>query len=69
MSEPTTTSTAIPLASLPDEVAARVRQAGTQQINLYCALAHAPRLLGACAGHRAGSESSKVLALNLGAAR
>jgi hypothetical protein len=68
MSEPTTTSTAIPLASLPDEVAARVRQAGAQ-INLYCALAAAARVLGACAGHRAGSESSKVLALNLGAAR
>lgn len=47
MSEPTTTSTAIPLASLPEEVAARVRRAGAQQVNLYRALAHAPRLLGA----------------------
>ena len=47
MSEPTTTSTAIPLAPLPDEVAARVRRAGAQQVNLYRALAHAPQLLGA----------------------
>ncbi|HZB83612.1 MAG TPA: carboxymuconolactone decarboxylase family protein [Rubrobacteraceae bacterium] len=47
MSEPTITSTAIPLASLPDEVAAHVRRAGAQQVNLYRALAHAPRLLGA----------------------
>jgi alkylhydroperoxidase family enzyme len=46
MSEPTS-STAIPLASLPDEVAARIRRAGAQQVNLYRALAHAPRLLGA----------------------
>ena len=46
MNEPTP-STAIPLASLPEEVAARVRRAGAQQVNLYRALAHAPRLLGA----------------------
>src|SRR5947209_6899368 len=47
MSEPATTTTAISLASLPDEVAACVRRAGAQQVNLYRALAHAPRLLGA----------------------
>lgn len=47
MSEPTTTNTAIPLTSLPEEVATRVRRAGAQQVNLYRALAHAPRLLGA----------------------
>ena len=41
------TSTAIPLAPLPDNVAARVRQAGVKQVNLYRALAHAPRLLEA----------------------
>ncbi len=41
------TSTAIPFAPLPDHVAARVRQAGVQQVNLYHALAHAPRLLEA----------------------
>lgn len=48
MSEPTTSSlTAIPLASLPDDVAARVRRAGAKQVNLYRALAHAPELLEA----------------------
>ena len=41
------TSTAIPFAPLPENVAARVRQAGVQQVNLYHALAHAPRLLEA----------------------
>jgi 4-carboxymuconolactone decarboxylase len=43
----TTTSTAIPFAPLPDHVAARVRRAGVKQVNLYHALAHAPRLLEA----------------------
>ena len=48
MSEPAATShTAIPLAPLPEHVAARVRQAGVKQVNLYRALAHAPRLLEA----------------------
>jgi len=48
-SEPTTHSplTAIPLAPLPEDVADRVGQAGTPGVNLYRALAHAPRLLGA----------------------
>ena len=41
------TSTAIPLAPLPEHVASRVLQAGVKQVNLYRALAHAPRLLGA----------------------
>ena len=41
------TSTAIPFAPLPDHVAARVREAGVKQVNLYHALAHAPRLLEA----------------------
>ena len=40
-------STAIPFAPLPDHIAARVRHAGVQQVNLYRALAHAPRLLEA----------------------
>ena len=45
---PTTTShTAIPLAPLPESVAARVQQAGAPGVNLYRALAHAPRLLEA----------------------
>src|SRR5215210_5510351 len=39
--------TAIPLAQLPDDVAARVQRTGVQQVNLYRALAHAPRLLEA----------------------
>lgn len=48
MSEPaTSTGTAIPLAPLPGRVAARIRQAGVKQVNLYRALAHAPRLLEA----------------------
>ncbi len=47
MSKLTTSSTAIPLAPLPDEVATRVQQAGVQQLNLYRALAHAPELLKA----------------------
>src|SRR5919202_5915610 len=47
-SRPTTPSDmAIPLAQLPDNVAARVRQAGAPGINLYRALANAPRLLEA----------------------
>ncbi len=45
---PTTSShTAIPLAPLPEDVAARVEQAGAPGVNLYRALAHAPRLLEA----------------------
>jgi 4-carboxymuconolactone decarboxylase len=44
---PSSTSTAIPLAPLPGHVAARVRRAGVKQVNLYRALAHAPRLLEA----------------------
>jgi alkylhydroperoxidase family enzyme len=32
---------------LPDNVATRIQQAGAQQVNLYRALAHAPRLLEA----------------------
>ncbi len=48
MSKTTASSrTAIPLARLPDDVAARVQQAGARQVNLYRALAHAPRLLEA----------------------
>ncbi len=48
VSKPTTSShTAIPLAPLPDDIAARVRQAGAKQVNLYRALAHAPELLEA----------------------
>ena len=47
-SRPATYShTAIPLASLPDSVTARVQQAGAPGVNLYRALAHAPRLLEA----------------------
>ena len=46
-SKPAASGTAIPLASLPDDVAARVQRAGAQQVNLYRALAHAPRLLEA----------------------
>jgi 4-carboxymuconolactone decarboxylase len=47
-SRPATYShTAIPLASLPDSAAARVQQAGAPGVNLYRALAHAPRLLEA----------------------
>jgi 4-carboxymuconolactone decarboxylase len=38
---------AIPLAPLPDSVAARVRETGAPGVNLYRALAHAPRLLEA----------------------
>jgi len=37
----------IPLAPLPDDVAATVEQAGVKQVNLYRALAHAPDLLRA----------------------
>src|SRR5215207_9503253 len=40
-------STAIPLAPLPDNVVTRIQQAGARQVNLYRALAHAPRLLEA----------------------
>ena len=46
-SKPAASGTAIPLASLPRDVAARVQRAGAQQVNLYRALAHAPRLLEA----------------------
>ena len=45
--EPNPSSTGIPLAPLPDDVADRVRRAGAKQVNLYHALAHAPRLLKA----------------------
>jgi len=47
MSELTNSGTAIPLAPLPDDVANQVQQAGAQQVNLYHALAHAPKLLKA----------------------
>ena len=43
----TRSHTAIPLAPLPDSVAERVQQAGAPGVNLYRALAHAPRLLEA----------------------
>jgi 4-carboxymuconolactone decarboxylase len=43
----TSSHIAIPLAPLPDSVAARVQQAGAPGVNLYRALAHAPRLLEA----------------------
>ena len=43
----TSSHTAIPLAPLTDSVAARVQQAGAPGVNLYRALAHAPRLLEA----------------------
>ena len=47
-SKPTTSShTAIPLAPLPEDVADRIGQAGAPGVNLYRALAHAPRLLEA----------------------
>jgi hypothetical protein len=39
--------TAIPLAPLPDNVAARVREAGAPGVNLYRALGNTPRLLEA----------------------
>jgi 4-carboxymuconolactone decarboxylase len=39
--------TAIPLAPLPDSVAASVREAGAPGVNLYQALGNAPRLLEA----------------------
>jgi 4-carboxymuconolactone decarboxylase len=46
--QPTTSSrTAIPLASLPEGIAARVEQAGAPGVNLYRALGNAPRLLEA----------------------
>ncbi len=47
MSKLTTSSTQIPLAPLPEDVSARIQQAGAQQVNLYRALAHAPQLLEA----------------------
>ncbi len=48
MGEPTDSSpTAIPLAQLPEVVADRVQRTGVKQVNLYHALAHAPRLLEA----------------------
>jgi alkylhydroperoxidase family enzyme len=40
-------TTAIPLAPLPPDVAANVADAGAQQVNLYRALGHAPDLLRA----------------------
>ncbi len=47
-SRPTTSShTGIPLAPLPESIAARVQQAGAPGVNLYHALANAPRLLEA----------------------
>ena len=45
--KPNASLTAIPLAPLPDDVAARVRGTGVRQVNLYRALAHAPKLLEA----------------------
>jgi 4-carboxymuconolactone decarboxylase len=45
--KPNASLTAIPLAPLPDDVAARVRRTGVRQVNLYRALAHAPKLLEA----------------------
>src|SRR5215210_8301982 len=39
--------TAIPLAPLPDDVAAQVAALGAKQVNLYRCLAHAPGLLRA----------------------
>jgi 4-carboxymuconolactone decarboxylase len=45
--KPNASLTAIPLAPLPDDVAARVRLSGVRQVNLYRALAHAPKLLNA----------------------
>ena len=41
------THTAIPLAPLPEDVADRIEKAGAPGVNLYRALAHAPRLLEA----------------------
>jgi 4-carboxymuconolactone decarboxylase len=38
---------AIPLAPLPDDIAANVEQLGAKQVNLYRCLAHAPELLRA----------------------
>ena len=38
---------AIPLAPLPDDIAANVEQLGAKQLNLYRCLAHAPELLRA----------------------
>src|SRR5918995_599580 len=43
----TSSHAAIPLAPLPDSVAASIQQAGASGVNLYRALAHAPRLLEA----------------------
>ncbi|HTX30825.1 MAG TPA: carboxymuconolactone decarboxylase family protein [Solirubrobacteraceae bacterium] len=39
--------TPVPLAKLPDDVAAQVGDAGAKQVNLYRCLAHAPELLRA----------------------
>ena len=39
--------TSIPLAPLPEDVAARVEALGAKQVNLYRCLAHAPELLRA----------------------
>jgi alkylhydroperoxidase family enzyme len=39
--------TAVPLATLPDDIAAQVDEAGVKQVNLYRCLAHAPDLLRA----------------------
>lgn len=39
--------TAVPLAALPDDIAAQVNDAGAKQVNLYRCLAHAPDLLRA----------------------
>jgi 4-carboxymuconolactone decarboxylase len=38
-------TTAIPLASLPEDVASTVAEAGVKQVNLYRSLSHAPDLL------------------------
>jgi 4-carboxymuconolactone decarboxylase len=41
------TSSAMPLAPLPEDVERHVRQLGAKQVNLYKCLAHAPELLRA----------------------
>ena len=43
----TSSRTAIPLASLPEDIADRIGQAGAPGVNLYRALQNAPRLLEA----------------------
>ncbi len=45
MEERGSDTTAIPLASLPEDVASTVAEAGVKQVNLYRSLSHAPDLL------------------------